>query len=151
MALDDGRVVSNFMVQSLQDQPLTLYGDGSQTRSFCYVQDLVRGLLAMMDAPELDSPVNLGNPYEITVKQLGEEIFHLSGTEPRFEFRSLPEDDPRQRQPDISKAQDLLEWIPLVPLRQGLERTLEDFRSRLSQSKSETQLLHQSGALPALS
>jgi UDP-glucuronate decarboxylase len=127
----DGRVVSNFIRQALEGEDLTLYGDGSQTRSFCYVDDLVSGLMAMMDAPDdFTGPVNLGNPDEFTIKQLAEQVVELTGTSGRIvQAEPLPQDDPLQRQPDISLAKDRLGWKPTVPLREGLRRTIDWFRS----------------------
>jgi UDP-glucuronate decarboxylase len=131
MAESDGRVVSNFIVQALRDQPLTLYGQGQQTRSFCYVDDLVEGLIRLMNAEELHDPVNLGNPGEFSIRQLAEAITTLCGIELRVEYRPLPQDDPTQRRPDIGRAKALLGWSPTVALRQGLERTIPYFAERL--------------------
>ena len=131
MCLDDGRVVSNFIVQGIQKQCLSLYGDGGQTRSFCFVEDLVDGLISLMNTA-ITIPINLGNSNECTVKELATEITSILGdNEPQFEYRKLPVDDPGRRRPDISKAKKLLGWEPRVSLREGLERTIEDFRSRL--------------------
>jgi UDP-glucuronate decarboxylase len=135
MAESDGRVVSNFIVQSLRDQPLTLYGDGSQTRAFCYVDDLVEGLVRLMQADELYDPVNLGNPGEFSIRQLAEEIAACCGREPRISYRPLPQDDPTHRRPDISRARALLGWEPTVALREGLERTVRYFAGRLHRSR----------------
>lgn len=143
MAFDDGRVVSNFIVQCLQGQSLSLYGDGSQTRSFCFVDDLVRGLIALMEADSVNGPVNLGNPHELSVKDLGLHVFRRLNQEPRFELRSLPEDDPRQRQPDISRAKRVLNWEPVVSLEDGLARTIADFKSRLAKHSTQAQVSHQ--------
>ena len=124
----DGRVVSNFILQALAGQDVTLYGDGSQTRSFCYVDDLVDGLLAMMNGPAgFAGPVNLGNPSEFTIKQLAETIIELTGSSSKLVFRPLPNDDPRQRQPNISLAQEKLGWSPAVELREGLRKTIDYF------------------------
>ncbi|WP_437524808.1 UDP-glucuronic acid decarboxylase family protein [Sorangium sp. So ce726] len=131
MALDDGRVVSNFIVQALQGEDLTVYGDGSQTRSFCYVDDLIEGIVRLMEHPAETGPVNLGNPEEFTVLELAEEVLHLTGSRGRVVFRPLPEDDPRQRQPVIDRARRVLGFEPKVPLRTGLRRTIEGFRSAL--------------------
>ena len=131
MSFGDGRVVSNFILQALKGDDLTLYGDGCQTRSFCYVDDLVDGLLALMARPGFDGPVNLGNPGEFTMLQLAEEVIAQVGGGSRVCFRPLPQDDPRQRQPDISRARELLGFTPTVPLREGIARTIEDFRRRL--------------------
>jgi UDP-glucuronate decarboxylase len=131
MLEDDGRVVSNFVVQALRNQPLTLYGEGQQTRSFCYVDDLLEGFIRLMNAPDIHQPVNLGNPGEFTIKQLGDEVIRIVGSESKFTHLPLPEDDPRQRKPDITRAQTLLGWNPTIALREGLERTVEDFRPRV--------------------
>ena len=128
----DGRVVSNFIRQALAGEDLTIYGDGSQTRSFCYVDDLIDGILAMMEAPDdFPGPVNLGNPDEFTIRQLAEQVIELTGSASaiRSEARPLPEDDPHHRQPDITLAREKLGWEPGVPLREGLVRTIEWFRS----------------------
>ena len=126
---NDGRVVSNFIVHALQGIPITVYGDGSQTRSFCYVDDTVDGLIRMMDSPnEVTGPINIGNPNEMTVRELAEKVVAMVGSSARLEFCDLPSDDPRQRQPDITRARDLLGWEPRVPLDQGLERTIRYFR-----------------------
>ena len=132
MLEDDGRVVSNFIVQALRGEPLTLYGEGEQTRSFCYVSDLLEGLIRLMNTDDLHDPVNLGNPGEFTIKQLAEEVMAICGTKTGFKYLPLPADDPRQRKPDISRAQTLLGWNPTIPLREGLEKTVEDFRRRVS-------------------
>ena len=129
---DDGRVVSNFIRQALQNEPLTMHGDGSQTRSFCYVSDLVEGLLRLMHSPaDFTGPVNLGNPHELTIAELAHRIIDLTGS--RSEIRSLPvpPDDPRQRQPDIALARTRLDWQPRVPLEEGLKQTISYFESRL--------------------
>ena len=124
---DDGRVVSNFIVQALRGQPLTIYGDGTQTRSFQYVDDLVEGIVRMM-AVEYCEPVNLGNPEEFTMLELASLVKELTGTDAPIVYKPLPTDDPRQRCPDISKAQSLLGWTPAVSVRDGLRRTIEHFR-----------------------
>ena len=124
----DGRVVSNFIVQALAGNPITIYGDGSQTRSFCYVDDLIEGWLRFMDAPDMIGPVNLGNPNEFTIRELAEAVIELTGSRSQIEERPLPQDDPRQRQPDISLAKEKLGWEPQVQLREGLERTIAYFR-----------------------
>jgi UDP-glucuronate decarboxylase len=127
----DGRVVSNFIRQALAGEDITIYGDGAQSRSFCYVQDLVDGLLAMMDAPDgFTGPVNLGNATEFTIRQLAEQVIELTGSASKInEDRPLPQDDPRQRQPDITLARERLGWEPKVALRDGLEKTIDWFRS----------------------
>ena len=129
----DGRVISNFIIQALKNDPITIYGEGLQTRSFCFVDDLIGGLLRLMNFPgELPEPVNLGNPAEITIKQAAEEILALTGSRSRLEYRPLPEDDPRQRCPDISRARALLNWHPRVPLKAGLEHTIAYFERVLA-------------------
>jgi dTDP-glucose 4,6-dehydratase len=128
MQISDGRAVPNFMAQAIRGEPLTVYGDGSQTRSLCYVSDLVRGVLATLEKGD-ELPVNLGNPHEVTVLELAEAIIRLAGSQSRVEHRDLPVDDPKQRRPDISRAKKLLGWQPEVPLEDGLARTLEYFRS----------------------
>jgi UDP-glucuronate decarboxylase len=130
MAESDGRVVSNFIVQALRGEPLTLYGDGSQTRSFCYVDDLVEGLLRLMNADGLHDPVNLGNPGEFSIRQLAEAIADFCGGELTLAYRPLPQDDPTQRRPDISRAQQVLGWSPGIALREGLQRTIPYFAER---------------------
>jgi dTDP-glucose 4,6-dehydratase len=130
MRADDGRVVSNFLVQALQGKPLTVYGDGSQSRSFCYVDDQVRGILALLDA-DLTGPVNVGNPVEFTVAELSRLVLEVTGSGSDVVYEPLPVDDPRQRQPDISLAREQLGWEPVVPLREGLERTADWFRRSL--------------------
>jgi UDP-glucuronate decarboxylase len=126
---NDGRVVSNFAIQALRGNPITLYGDGSQTRSFCHVCDLVEGLIRLMNTgPEVTGPINLGNPDEFTVRELAEIIIQLSGSSSRIDFHPLPADDPKQRQPDIGKARALLGWQPTIRLRDGLVPTIEYFR-----------------------
>jgi UDP-glucuronate decarboxylase len=131
MLENDGRVVSNFVVQALRGQPLTLYGEGNQTRSFCYVDDLIEGLVLLMNTEGLNRPVNLGNPGEFTIKQLAEEVMRICSSNSGFNYLPLPEDDPRQRQPDITTARTVLGWNPTVPLRDGLERTIQYFRERV--------------------
>ena len=133
MLENDGRVVSNFVVQALQGIPLTVYGDGSQTRSFCYVDDLVEGLMRLMNGDHI-GPINLGNPGEYTILELAEKIQKIINPEAKIEFKPLPEDDPRQRQPDITRAKTWLEWEPTVALDQGLQLTIKDFHDRLSAS-----------------
>ncbi|HKS08737.1 MAG TPA: UDP-glucuronic acid decarboxylase family protein [Pyrinomonadaceae bacterium] len=135
MLEDDGRVVSNFIVQALRGEPLTLYGEGQQTRSFCYVSDLIEGLVRLMNTDDLHDPVNLGNPGEFTIKQLAEEVQSICGVKTGFKYMPLPQDDPKQRQPDISRAQKHLHWNPTIPLHEGLEKTVDDFRKRVSGPK----------------
>src|SRR5487761_340125 len=128
MQVLDGRAVPNFMAQAIRGEPLTVYGDGSQTRSLCYVSDLVRGVLAALERGD-ELPVNLGNPQEVTVLELAQAIIRLAGSKSTIEFRELPVDDPKQRRPDISRARSLLGWEPEMALADGLGRTLEYFRS----------------------
>ncbi|MGI8706092.1 MAG: UDP-glucuronic acid decarboxylase family protein [Sphingomicrobium sp.] len=126
---NDGRVVSNFIVHALNGIPITIYGDGGQTRSFCYVDDTVDGLIRMMDTPdEVTGPINIGNPNELSVRELAELIIEKTGAKAGLEIRDLPADDPKQRQPDISRARELLGWEPRVPLDAGLDRTIAYFR-----------------------
>ena len=132
MLEDDGRVVSNFIVQALRGQPLTLYGEGQQTRSFCYVDDLIEGLIRLMNVNHLHEPVNLGNPGEFTIMQLAEEVIKACDSKSGFTYLPLPADDPRQRKPDITRAQTALGWNPTIPLREGLKRTVDDFKGRVS-------------------
>lgn len=131
MVENDGRVVSNFVVQALRGEPMTIYGDGKQTRAFCYVDDLVDGLVRLMNADDLHEPVNLGNQGEFTIEELAVEVACLCGTTANIRREPLPSDDPRQRKPDTTRARELLGWEPKVALREGLERTIEDFRNRL--------------------
>jgi len=128
MQVLDGRAVPNFMAQAIRGEPLTVYGDGSQTRSLCYVSDLVRGVLAALEGAD-ELPVNLGNPHEVTVLELAQTIVRLARSKSTIEFRELPVDDPKQRRPDIARAKNLLGWEPRVALEDGLGRTLEYFRS----------------------
>jgi UDP-glucuronate decarboxylase len=132
MQADDGRVVSNFIVQALQDEPLTVFGDGSQTRSFCYIDDMVDGLISLMDSPpEVTGPVNLGNPGEFTMLELAKKVIALTESNCPVLHLPLPADDPARRKPDISRAKELLGWKPTVPLDEGLARTVEYFRGVL--------------------
>ena len=132
MLPDDGRVVSNFIVQALRGRDITIYGDGAQTRSFCYIDDLVDGLLKLMDSPsKITGPVNLGNPVEFTMRDLAEITLKLTGSRSKLVFLPLPQDDPRQRQPDISLARSSLAWAPTVQLEEGLKHTIAYFRSAL--------------------
>lgn len=135
MAVNDGRVVSNFIVQALRGEPLTVYGDGEQTRSFQYVSDLVEGLLRMMDQEESVGPVNLGNPVEFTIAELARQVLAKTGSDSPIERRPLPADDPRVRQPEISLARRLLDWEPRVPLSEGLDHTIAYFRERLDAAR----------------
>ena len=127
---NDGRVISNFMMQALQGKPLTVYGDGMQTRSFCYVSDLIAGILLLSESDE-HTPVNIGNPGEFTMIECAKEVLAVTGSKSEIVFEPLPQDDPARRRPDISKAKRLLGWEPKVPLREGLQRSLEYFRSCL--------------------
>ena len=130
---DDGRVVSNFIVQALKGEDITIYGEGQQTRSFCYVDDMIDGFVRLMNtSSDVTGPVNLGNPREFTIRQLAERVIELTGTSSKLSFRPLPMDDPQQRQPDISYAKDILQWEPLVELDRGLERTIQYFDDLLS-------------------
>ena len=130
MATDDGRVVSNFIVQALEGKPITIYGDGSQTRSFCYVDDMIDGLISMM-ASTSNGPINLGNPNEFTVKELAMEVLRLTHSSSKIEYKTLPSDDPKQRKPAISAAQNLLKWQPKIQLQEGLTQTIEYFKHRV--------------------
>ena len=133
----DGRVVSNFIVQALKGEPITMYGDGSQTRSFCYVDDLVNGFIRLMESEDaVVGPVNLGNPGEFSMIELAEKILGLIGSSSEIVFRSLPQDDPRQRQPDISQARRVLGWQPEIALEHGLPRTIEYFRSIIAPNEA---------------
>ena len=135
MAFNDGRVVSNFIVQALRELPLTIYGDGSQTRSFCYVSDLVEGLIMLMEQEDFMGPVNLGNPHEITMLELARVITELTGSSAAMEYRPLPPDDPVKRRPDITFAETKLGWRPRIPFEEGLGLTIDDFRQRLAAPK----------------
>ena len=133
MAIGDGRVVSNFIVQALKGENITIYGDGSQTRSFCYVDDLVEGFIRMMDKTEdLVGPINLGNPGEFTMLELAEKVIAQTGSKSKLVFERLPQDDPKQRQPDITKAKQELNWEPKVGLEEGLEKTIAYFQKVLA-------------------
>ena len=138
MLENDGRVVSNLVVQTLKGEPLTVYGDGSQTRSFCYVSDLVEGLMRLMNG-EHTGPINLGNPDEYTILQLAQAVQKMVNPDAEIIFKPLPQDDPRRRRPDITKAKTLLGWQPTIPLQEGLKLTVEDFRNRVA-SPEEHQL-----------
>ena len=146
MLENDGRVVSNFIVQALRGEELTIYGTGEQTRSFCYVDDLVEGLIRLMnveqtgDGESANDPVNLGNPGEFTMKQLAETVAMLCGREVRIKYCPLPQDDPRQRQPDITRAKSLLGWSPTIPLQEGLVKTIAYFAGRLEGALREVEV-----------
>lgn len=133
MAVNDGRVVSNFIVQALTHRDITVYGDGSQTRSFCYVDDMVDGMIRMMDTPDdFSGPVNLGTPREFTILELAERLIRMTSSRAKIVFMPLPEDDPVQRKPDIRLARETLGWEPKVPLEEGIEKTIAYFRSVVS-------------------
>ena len=134
MALNDGRVVSNLILQALRGEPLTIYGDGTQTRSFCYVDDMIEGFIRLMASDYREGPVNLGNPYEVTVLELAEEVGRLVGRKVALDFKPLPSDDPVRRCPDISLAERVLGWSPRVTLKDGLAETIAYFRGRLNGS-----------------
>jgi dTDP-glucose 4,6-dehydratase len=138
MRVDDGRALPTFMSQALRGDPLTVYGDGSQTRAFCYVDDLVEGIYRLLLSDET-MPVNIGNPDEITIKEFAEEIIEITGSDSTITYEELPSDDPQVRQPDISKARDVLGWSPEVDRREGLRRTLDYFRKKIdTPAPSET-------------
>jgi UDP-glucuronate decarboxylase len=130
MLENDGRVVSNFIAQSLRGNPLTVYGDGSQTRSFCYVADLVDGLMKLMNGDQI-GPINLGNPEEYTILELAEKIRDRINPGQEIVYKPLPQDDPKQRKPDITKAQTYLNWQPTIPLAEGLSKTIAEFQQRI--------------------
>jgi UDP-glucuronate decarboxylase len=138
MAENDGRVVSNFIVQALRGQELTIYGSGQQSRSFCYVDELVDGLMRLMAAEGRHEPVNLGNPVEFTIRQLAEEVFRIVGAEARVSYHPLPQDDPTQRKPDITRAREWLGWEPRITLAEGLTKTVEFFRGRATRDPRAT-------------
>ncbi len=129
---DDGRVVSNFIVQALKSRDITIYGDGNQTRSFCYVDDLIEGMVRFMNCKDFLGPVNIGNPSEFTILELAEKVIHLTGSKVQIIKCQLPSDDPRQRQPDISLAREKLGWQPVIPLDEGLGKTIDYFRKILT-------------------
>lgn len=130
MRLRDGRVVPAFISQALRGEPLTVFGDGSQTRSFCYVSDLIEGIYRLMHS-RTHLPVNIGNPHEMTVREFAEAVIRATRSRSRIVYRPLPQDDPKQRQPDITRARRLLQWEPRVPLEEGLRRTVAYFKSRV--------------------
>jgi UDP-glucuronate decarboxylase len=132
MRLDDGRVVSNFLVQAIKGDPITIYGDGSQTRSFCFVEDLINGLIGVMNSSdEIVGPINLGNPIEFSMMELANLVLELTKSNSKIINLGLPADDPKQRKPDISRANSEINWHPRIPLKQGLLQTIEDFQSRI--------------------
>lgn len=133
---NDGRVVSNFIVQALENKPITIYGDGMQTRSFCYVDDLIKAMIKIMNTPDdFAGPVNIGNPMEFNILELAKKVIELTGSSSKIEFEPLPQDDPKQRQPDISLAREVLDWEPDVILEEGLQRTIRYFRNIISKSQ----------------
>ena len=133
---NDGRVVSSFILQALRNQDITIFGEGEQTRSFCYVDDMVEGFVKMMDtAPDITGPINLGNPNEMTVRELAEKILDLTGSRSKIVHRPLPEDDPKRRRPDISEADRVLDWRPTTPLKEGLEKTIPYFEQLLAEGR----------------
>jgi len=137
MHLNDGRVVSNFIVRALRNEPIFVYGDGSQTRAFCYVDDLIKGITRLMDTPdEVTGPVNIGNPTEFSMIELAELVLELTGSKSEIAYKALPGDDPTQRQPNIELARSTLDWCPTIELREGLARTIEYFDGLL---KAESQ------------
>ena len=132
---DDGRVVSNFIIQALRDDDITVYGDGSQTRAFCFADDLIDGLVRLMNSePSVTGPLNIGNPVEITVRELAETVIRLIGARSQIVWRPLPQDDPMQRCPDITRVQSLLNWQPHVDLEHGLRQTIDYFRGLIARS-----------------
>jgi UDP-glucuronate decarboxylase len=132
MAMDDGRVVSNFIVQALRGENVTIYGDGTQTRSFCYVDDLVGGLIRLMERPEFDGPVNLGNPIELTMLEIADKILKKTASRSRIVHEALPVDDPKYRRPDITRARALLGFEPKASFDEGLDKTIAHFRECLA-------------------
>ena len=133
---NDGRVVSNFIVQALKNEPITVYGDGKQTRSFCYVDDLIEAFVRLMDTPDdFTGPVNLGNPGEFTIRELAEKTITLTGSKSKIVFKPLPSDDPMQRCPDISLAREKLGWGPAIPLEHGLVKTIAYFEDMLKSAR----------------
>jgi UDP-glucuronate decarboxylase len=139
---NDGRVVSNFIIQALTNRPITVYGDGSQTRSFCYVDDMIEGLVRLMNTPDdFTGPVNLGNPHEVSILELAETIIELTGSKSEIVFKPLPYDDPRRRCPDITLARTVLQWEPKVPLIEGLKKTIEYFDNCLRAEWCKLELL----------
>src|SRR5215470_13975220 len=143
---NDGRVVSNFIVQALSNKDITVYGDGSQTRSFCYVDDLIDGLIRLMNSPDdVTGPINIGNPNEFTILDLASLVIELTGSRSRVVHRPRPQDDPRQRRPDISRAHDLLKWSPQIPLREGLIKTIAYFEDLLKDEAVRPFIIHELG------
>ena len=139
MHVNDGRGVSNFIIQALRGEPITIFGEGLQTRSFCYVDDLVNGLIALMDSPaDVTGPINLGNPHELTIRELAESIIDMTGSGSKLTFEDLPQDDPMQRRPNIDKARDLLSWQPTVSFEEGVRKTIDYFDAHLSGNQHPT-------------
>jgi UDP-glucuronate decarboxylase len=136
MCFNDGRIISNFVVQALRNEPITVYGDGSQTRSFQFVTDLIEGFLKLVAHPTETGPVNLGNPDEHSVLTMAEKIKSMCESQTIISLQDLPEDDPKKRKPDISKAKSSLDWEPIVSLNEGLQKTIDEFRSRLEQERA---------------
>ncbi len=136
MAINDGRVISNFIVQALRGHDITVYGDGTQTRSFCYVSDLVEGIVRMIETDDFIGPINLGNPHEISILEISQKILSMTKSDSKIVFRPLPSDDPERRRPDIRMAQKILNWQPKVPLEDGLEKTIEYFKKKLERRTS---------------
>jgi UDP-glucuronate decarboxylase len=134
MRPDDGRVVSNFIIQALRGEDITVYGDGKQTRSFCYVDDLIEAMIRMMNQEEIIGPVNTGNPNEFTILELAEKVIEMTGSKSKIIYKDLPEDDPMQRKPDNTLAKKKLAWEPQIQLEAGLEKTISHFRSLVSRS-----------------
>ena len=128
---NDGRVVSNFIMQAIQDKDITIYGEGNQTRSFCYIDDMVEALIRMMNQDKYIGPVNLGNPGEYKIKELAEMIIDLTNSDSRVEYKELPADDPKQRRPDITLAKEILDWAPTIPVKEGLQKTINYFKTRV--------------------
>lgn len=139
---EDGRVISNFILQALRNRPITIYGDGTQTRSFCYVDDMIDGLIRLMDTPDdFTGPVNLGNPTELSILELAQKIIQMTGSKSKISYKPLPADDPRQRQPLIDLAKEKLGWIPKVPFEEGLKKTIAYFEELLRNQESRTGIL----------
>lgn len=136
MLADDGRVVSNFIVQALQGQDITVYGEGQQTRSFCYVDDLVEGFVRLMNQEQVVGPMNIGNPSEFTILELAEKVIELTGSKSKIVYHDMPQDDPKQRKPDITQAREVIKWEPKVQLEEGLKKTIQYFQQQLAEKSS---------------